>query len=178
MAWQDTMIPMLRVLISDLSGTPTYSDERLEQMLVVSAQYVTLEITFATTYTITISSCTISPDPIGLDDDAFANFVVLKAACLTDWSTFRTKALISGIKARCGPAILDTVKHLDGFKQLLEQGPCAAYTALKDNYVFGNAQLIKAVLSPFVSNDFDPRSLAPGLPGFIGHARHDRRSLW
>jgi len=160
MAWKDSMIEILRVLISDLGTTPTYSDRRLEQILVVAAQYVDLEMDFANTYTITFAPPTISPDPVSLDDDAFVNFTCLKAACLTDWSTYRSKALLAGIKAKCGPTQLDTLKHLDGFNTLLERGPCAAYEQLKQSWIFGNAEIVKAVMSPFVSNDFDPTNLS------------------
>ncbi len=173
MAWQDDMVVMLRVIISDLAETPTYSDNRLEQILVVSAMYVDQELDFDNTYTIKITPPSIAPDPISLSDDSFVNFTVLKAACLTDWSTFRTKALVAGVKAKCGPVVLETLKHLDGFKQLLEQGPCAAYETLKHNWVFGNAELVKAVLSPFVSNNFDPQNLASSQ-----YSHRSRLSLW
>jgi len=162
MAWQDTMIPMLRTLVNDVDSTPTYSDGRMEQIIVTAAQFVTLEVTFDNTYTIDIPAVSISPDPVGVSDDPFINLVTLKAACITDLSTFRTKALQSGIKAKCGPATLETLKHLDGFKQLLEIGPCAAYETCKQNWVLGNGQLVRAIMSPFVSNSFDPRSLHPG----------------
>jgi len=166
MAWDDTMTTMLRVMINDTEATQTYTDDRLKQMLVVAAQYVDMEMDFDNTYTITVgataSASTISPDPVGVGDDPFVNFTVLKAACLADLSTFRTRALMAGVKAKCGPAVLETMKHIDGFKELLTQGPCAAYEKLKQNWTFGDARLIHAVLSPFVSNDFDPTSLSAG----------------
>lgn len=169
MAWQDTMIIMLRILVNDVEDTPTYSDSRMEQILTVSAMYVNQEMDFDNTYTVDVVSPDISPDPVGVNDIAFINFVVLKAACITDFSTFRTKALQSGIKAKCGPATLETTKHLDGFKQLLESGPCQAYEALKQNWVFGDGRLIKAIMSPFVSNDFDPQGLASSCGNYGGH---------
>ena len=159
MAWQDDMIMMLRVLVSDMSSTPTYSDGRMEQILVVAAQYVQMELTFDTTYTIDLTGPDISPDPTGINDDAFVNLTVMKAACITDFSTFRTQALQSGVKTRCGPVILDTLRRIDGFKQLLDVGPCAAYEAMKKDFVFGTGSLCSAILSPFCSNNFNPESL-------------------
>lgn len=173
MAWQDDMIIMLRVLVSDLSSTPTYSDGRLEQVLVVAGQYVNQELDFDNTYTVTISPPAFSPDPVGIGDDAFVNFTVLKAACLTDQSTFRTRAFAAGVKARCGPAVLDTMRHLDGFTTLLKMGPCAAYETLKNNWVFGNAELVRAVLSPFCGNGFDPANLAGGDSAGFNRTRDD-----
>ena len=164
MAWDITMTTMLRVFINDTESPQTYTDDRLKQVLIVAAQYVNMELNFDNTYTITIGATAdasnISPDPVSLSDDSFTNFTVLKAACIADFSTFRTKALQAGVKAKCGPAVLDTIKHLDGFKELLNNGPCKAYEIAKKNWVFGNGELIKAVLSPFISNSFDPASLA------------------
>ena len=160
MAWEETMTTMLRVLVNDTESPQTYTDDRMKQILVVAAQYVDMELSFDYSYTITVGATAaesdIAPDPVALDDDPFVNLTVMKAACITDFSTFRTKALQAGVKAKCGPAVLDTLKHLDGFKQLLEFGPCQAYQAMKDNWVFGNGELCRAILSPFVSNDFDP----------------------
>lgn len=169
MAWTDDMVIMLRVLISDNGDNCQFTDSRLQQLLVVSAQLVKQEIDFTTTYTVSISEFTISPDPTASStkDDAFTNFVVMKAACLTDWSVFRTKALIAGVKARCGPATLETLQHLDGFKDLLDKGPCAAYESMKKQWLFGNATFVKAILSPFVGNKFDPDSLS-GPFGYSG----------
>lgn len=173
MAWQDDMVMMLRILVSDMDSTPTYSDGRMEQILVVAAQYVQMELTFDNTYTIDLAGVGISPDPTALSDDPFVNLTVMKAACITDFSTFRTQALQAGVKVKCGPAVLDTVKRIDGFKQLLESGPCAAYEVLKDNWAFGNGELCKAILGPFVSNDFDPQSL-----GGTGGYTHRSGGYW
>lgn len=155
MAWQDEAIPALRVIINDLSETPTYSDGRLEQLLVVAAKFVNHDLQFDD-YTISISDCTISPDPS--NDDVYMNFIVLKAGCITDEGLLKTKAYSAGIVARCGPAMLDTVQHLAGFKELLQYGPCKAYTELKKQWLFnGNmVNVFRAVLGPFVSNDFRP----------------------
>ena len=142
----------------------------MQQMLVVAATYVNIELSFDYTYTIEIDTPDISPDPTLNGDAAFQNFVVLKAACITDLSTFRTKALSSGVKAQCGPAVLDTIKHLDGFKQLLELGPCAAYDVLKKQWTFGNTRLIHAILGPFVSNNFSPDSLGLSVDDGRGRA--------
>ena len=159
------MVPMLRTLIGDVAEVPTYSDERLESIILVAARYVEQEIDFDVDYTVDIDGCTLSPDPttsVTDDKDAFTNFVVLKAACIADVSLYRTKALVSGIKSRCGPAMMETMGHLQGFKDLIGFGPCKAYETLKKEYVFGNVQVIKAILSPFTSNNFHPQSLSPG----------------
>jgi len=165
MAWNKTMVTMLRVLINDTdSDNYSYTDKRLQQILVVSAHFVQQEVNLTTTYTINIDVPNISPDPTVSStlDPAYTNLTVLKAACTADWSTFRTKALVAGVEARCGAAVLRTLKHIDGFKELLESGPCAAYETLKTQHQFGDTRVVKAILSPFIGNNFDPQSLPTG----------------
>lgn len=157
MAWQDTLVRMLRVIVNDNSGELLYTDTRLLQTLVVAAHYVQTEVPFDTAYTIDIMTNDITPTP--LTDVGFANLVVLKAACLLDVGQYRTKIIIAGLSAKCGPVSLDTGGHLAGFKELLTLGPCAAYEALKRDVALGNAQACAAILSPFISNVFDPDSL-------------------
>ena len=182
MTWDDVMVIMLRVMINDdLIGTECqYTDTRLKRILSVGAQYVIQEIKLDTIYTVDVLTPNITPDPTGLtpQDDTFINFVVLKAACIADQSLFRTKSLVAGLRARCGPAIMETKEHLKGFKDLIEIGPCKAYDTLKDEHNFTDVTTIQAVLSPFVSNAFDPRdslSLGSSVPfhGHSGHRNHD-----
>lgn len=161
MYWQGVMIPMLRVLIDDnpYSGTYVYKDTRLVETLVVAAMFVTQEITFSNKYDINVIDSSITPDPYELNDKLFMNMVVLKAACIIDHGQLRQKALLSGLEAKCGPATLRTLEHMDGFKDIIELGPCKMYEQLKEENAFsGEAlnSLIHFVLSPFVGNDFDP----------------------
>lgn len=163
MAFFDEAIPMVRVLINDLGATLTYSDDRLEELLCVAGKIILTEsIDFDYDYTITVSTHTISPDPVTVGDNAFFNFVCLKAACFADVSTYRTKSAVAGLIAKMGPAMLDTKDHLAGFLNILntEGGPCKAFEQLKKEFMFGNANICRVILSPFVSNDFDPSSLS------------------
>lgn len=161
MAWDTTLVTMVRVMINDLSDEPTYSDERLQQLIVVAAQYVLREITFSTAYSVAIDVPSISPDPTlpeTLDDD-FSMFIVLKAACLADYSTYRARAALEGIRARLGPGEIHVMGNSGAFLVLLEGGACKAYEELKMQYMFGGKNMLRcaqAILSPFVSNTFDP----------------------
>lgn len=154
------MINIIRILINDFDCEDhTYTDTQLEKTLAVSAQYVVQELSFSTTYTVTVNPPDISPDPTDSDtlDNVFTNFVVLRAACLIDHWTFKTKAALEGIRARAGsPVDLEIRGHLRGYEILLDKGVCATFEQLKMEYKFGNANNIKAVLSPFVSNSFAP----------------------
>jgi len=160
-SWLTEMVVMLRYVINDLGSTPDYSDVRLAQTLCVAAQLVLQEISFSNTYTINVANLTMIPDPTQLatPDTAFMNFCVLRAACMIDQSSLRTKALVNGIRANLGPLMLDTNGHIAGFLKTLELGVCKTYADMKFQYAAGDSSIVQAVLSPFVSNDYDPLSV-------------------
>lgn len=156
MTWDTTMVIMLRTLINDLDSTE-YTDTRLKKVIVVAAQFTTGEIDFDVDYTVNVATPDISPDPTtDPQDDGFINLTVLKAACIIDMGNMRIAAKIAGVEAKCGPAVIRTLKQMDGFKTLIEDGYCATYAHLRDEYNLGNVKYVKAVLSPFTSPDFDP----------------------
>lgn len=159
--WDYELVTMLRFLINDLDASPTYSDNRLKQLLVIAAQIVNHEMTFNNNYTVNFGSLLISPDPTvaATRDNAFINLVVLKAACLSDQTTYRTKALLEGINARLGPGGLSVSGNLNGFMNILKVGPCKLYEELKKQYQYSDLRHIKAIFSPFVGNNFDPSYL-------------------
>ena len=84
--------------------------------------------------------------------------MVDKAACIADEGNFRTSALLQGVSARCGPASITTANYGAYLKELLTAGPCKSYHNLSNEYNFSyeGKQIIKAVMSPFAANDFDP----------------------
>ena len=51
---------------------------------------------------------------------------------------------------------------MDGFGTLIDKGYCATYDELKHQYEFGNVAWCKAVLSPFINENFDPQDYARG----------------
>ena len=160
MSWQNTSLIMLRTLLNDAScSTEKYTDDRLMDLLLTSAYIIRIDINFNTTFTVNVGKQTISPNPeTQTDGDEFISFMVLKAACLTDESNFRTAALLQGVSARCGPATLTTSNYGGYLKELLTAGPCKCYETLSDQYNFSyeGKRIIKSVMSPFAANDFDP----------------------
>lgn len=162
MAWTIEIPLITRVWINDLDANPTYSDARIKQVVVVAALNVNREVSFTEDYDIDVVNETISPDPTldaSLDND-FTALVALKAACILDQSTYRTKAVNEGIKAGLASATLDTKGNLKGYLDLLNVGPCAMYAQLRQEFEIGNPNMVEAVLSPFVGNDFDPSQLS------------------
>lgn len=165
MSWNIELPIIVRTLINDLSDTPTYTNERLLQVLTVAAKYVQFDVTLDNTYNINVVNPDISPDPTVGNDDIFISLVCLKASCIIDQSSVRTKAALEGIRAALGPASLSVGGSLAGLKMILDHGPCAAYDELSSHWDVKEATAIRAVLSPFVGNRFDPTSLTyPGDP--------------
>ena len=83
MAWQNEMTLIVRHLVNDLDSSDyTFTDSRLEESILVSAQLSFLEVDFEQTYTIDVDSVTLSPDPTTSSDkdDSFINIVSLRTA--------------------------------------------------------------------------------------------------
>ena len=146
--WQSTSLIMLRTMLNDAGCDGVrYTPQRLEDLLITSAYLLPLEIHFPTTYVVDVEVRTITPDPIKqTDGDEFINFMVLKSACIADEGNFRTAALAQGVTARLGPASLQTNSYGQYLGTLLN-----VY-----NMSYDGSKIIRAVMSPFVANDYNP----------------------
>ncbi len=171
MSWQTELPVIIRTLINDLDTTPTYTDDRLQQTIVVAAQYVNREINFDHEYAVDLTNLNITPDPTteNARDEEFIGFLCLRAACFLDQSTFRTKAVSEGIRTALGPANIAVAGNLKGFQTILEVGPCGMYDKLKMQHEIGNIKYVRAVLSPFVGNKFTPDSRYNSMDGSSDH---------
>ena len=165
MSWNIELPIIVRTLIHDISDTPTYTDERLLQIIAVAAKYVQFDVVLDHSYDINVVQPNITPDPTIDNDSIFISLVCLKTACMIDQSAVRTKAAIEGIRAALGPAQLSVGGSLAGLQMILDHGPCATYDELTSHWDVKEATAIRAVLSPFVGNKFDPTSLT--YPGDI-----------
>jgi len=159
MSWNLEIPIMVRTLVNDLSDNPEYSDERIQQAIVVAAKYVKFDVSLDNEYIIDVSNPDITPDPTVDNDDIFISLVSLKAACIIDQSTLRTKSATEGVRAALGPASISVNGGLSGIKIILDKGPCASYAHLANSWNIREASYIRAVLSPFVGNKFDPTNL-------------------
>ena len=109
MAWQNEMSIIVRHLINDLdSSNYTFTDSRIEESILVSAQLVLHEINFDKTYTIDVDGSSLSPDPTtaGSKDNSFINIVSLKSATVLLGSELKTHSL-NAIALKDGPSSLD-----------------------------------------------------------------------
>ena len=159
MSWQIEIPIMVRTLVNDLGDEQTYSDERLLQVIAVSAKYVQFDVALDHQYIIDVANPSISPDPTQDNDSIFISLVALKAACIIDQSEYRTKAAMEGIRAVLGPASLAIAGQSSAWRTILDRGACASYEELTSHWDVKDASAIRAVLSPFVGNTFDSRSL-------------------
>lgn len=154
MSWQDDALLIFRNLIWDNSDEYTYTDSRLEEVLMVAAKLILSEVRFSTTYVVDVNTYSISPDPS--DDNDFIYFMTLKAACMVDRGNARIAAMRSGLSAKCGPVTMQTSGHMDAFISLINNGYCKTYEDAKFEFALGNTGHIKAILSPFINTSFDP----------------------
>jgi hypothetical protein len=157
MSWQIEIPIIVRTLINDLGDQPSYSDDRLLQVIAVAAKYVQFDVNLDHKYEINVANPNITPDPIDNRDEIFISLLSLKAACLVDQSSFRTKAAMEGIRASLGSASLSVNGQTAAWKTILDQGPCALYDELTSHWDVKDASAIKAIFSPFVGNKFDSR---------------------
>ena len=167
MYWEIEIPLIIRNLIDDfgtIDSPPVYSDARLEQLCVVSAQYILIDANLQIDYKVNVATSEIIPDPCdpATRDTRFISLISLKAACLLDQTTLRTKAAMEGIKTSLGSAALSVNGNLDGYKMIIQTGACKEYDGFVEHWDVANASSVAAVLSPFVGNKFDPRSLLRG----------------
>ena len=74
MSWKKEIPIIVRTLINDLSETPTYSDERILQVVAVAAKYVQFDVVLDQKYIVNVANPTITPDPTVSDDSIFISF--------------------------------------------------------------------------------------------------------
>jgi hypothetical protein len=162
MSWQEHLTAVVRVLINDLNEPYEFSDDRMAQVIVVAAKYVQFDVNLDYVYSMDVVYPNITPDPTTNNDEIFLSLVGLKAACIFDQGTFRTKAALEGIRAALGSANLSIGGTTSGWQAIIDHGACAMYDELTSHWDVKNASAIAAVLSPFVGNRFDPRYLLRG----------------
>lgn len=156
MSWQTEIPIIVRTLVNDLGDQPVYSDDRVLQVIAVAAKYVQFDVVLEHSYSVDVANPNISPDPTEDRDEIFISLVSLKAACIIDQSTLRTKAASEGIRAALGPASLSVAGNLEGWKMIIDKGPCAAYDELTSHWDVAQATTAVGILSPFSGNKFDP----------------------
>lgn len=164
MSWQNELTMIVRTLINDLDTPYEFSDNRVQQIISVAAKYVQFDVNLDHLYNVDVVNIDINPDPTDDNDEIFISLVCLKAACIIDQGTFRTKAALEGIRTSLGSASLNIGGSMEGYKSIIQHGACGLYEELTAHWDVKNASAVKAVLSPFVGNRFDPRAISRNSP--------------
>lgn len=166
MSWQTECTRILRFLIDDLESTPEYSDDRLQETLLVAAQYVMQDVDLSVTYTVDVDQLTLSPDPTSSPkDDVMINLMCLKAGCIVDKSRYRSKIKTAGIMVKDGQSTIDTRGVGENYKVLLDKGLCAEYEQAKIDYQLGDNNPGRIILGP---------ASGPGLPDIYHNYPNER----
>jgi len=89
MAWTTEIVKIVRNIINDVDDSDyTYSNSRLQEVIVVAAQFLIPQIDFVNTYTITVDGTidadSIDPDPTVTStlDNNFTNLIALQASVI------------------------------------------------------------------------------------------------
>lgn len=147
MSWQTTMTQIVRGLIFDLTSPYTYTDERIQDIIAIAGTLVISDVDFSYTYTIDVSTPSISPDPATSSDDDFVALVCLKTACIISQGEHRT-ASRQAFNVKDGPASIDTrskAEYLGG----LANNVCEAYEKAKRSFQIGDGSVGKAIVGPY-----------------------------
>ena len=165
MTWQNEMSIILRHLVNDLdSSSYTFSDDRIEETILVASQLVLHEADFENTYTVDVDASSLSPDPTSASnkDDAFISLICLKSAYILLGSELKTHSL-NAISLKDGPSALVLWGIVQGLN-ILFTDIAKRYDEAKIQYQLGGSIAGQAVLSPY----------SPGSDGVSGSARSGR----
>lgn len=154
MTWQTEITPMVRYIIGDVSDTPTYSDSRIQNTILIAAQLMSREVSFDIAYTVDISNSGISPDPTTTRDDSFISLSALKSACIIAKSELRTYGL-TGMKVVDGPSSIDTTGMGTNLKNSATSA-CEAYDQALKQYMLGNGVGFKIITGPYTQYNNSP----------------------
>ena len=143
------MALIVRHLVNDLNSSDyTFTDSRIEESVLVSAQLASLEVDFENIYAIEVDSLSLSPDPTDSSnkDDSFINIVCLKTAQMLLGSELKTHSL-NAISLRDGPSALDLRGIVSGLKILFDDIN-KKYDEAKTQYKL-NGVVGQAILGPY-----------------------------
>ena len=153
-SWEKNILPLIRLYIDDDSDTSqTNSDDRLMEIAAIAAYEVSSQLSFSSTYTITLNPASISPSPS--DDSNFCLLVAAKSACLLARAEYKTHAL-QNIRITDGPSTINLEGVAKAMKDRYED-LCSKYEHMARQYMLGNSISGAAVTGPLVNSQIPPR---------------------
>ena len=148
MSWQTEMTSLLRYVINDTDATTReYTDERLQNLIVTSAQLTFGVVDFPRDYTISVANSGITPDPTtGSRDNGFINLVILRAACVLAQGDYRASTN-KAIVIKDGPSAVDPRGMVAAKKELIDSA-CKRYEEAEFEFRLGNSNAGEAIIGP------------------------------
>jgi len=148
MTWQNEIVRMVRFLINDVDAT-SYSDERLEETILVSAQLLSNNIDFDNSYNIDVDSLVLDPDPTMLSpkDNFFINILAVKASCIILGSEAKTLAAQS-FRIKDASSSIDVSAAYQSINQLYQE-MCNRLEKMIVDYKAGNSIAGQSVVTPY-----------------------------
>ncbi len=149
MSWETELVRVLRHYIDDLDDTaPKYTDQRLQELIVVSALRVHNEINFHQTYTIDLENIDIVPDPTAISsrDEDFMVLTCYKAAQIVALSEYKTTSGQS-IFIKDGSSAVD-LRNISAQKKGVADFYAKAYEDAKFLYQLAERPTGVAILGP------------------------------
>jgi len=136
MAWQDEMVPFVRTLVNDPEETAKFSDDRLQEAIVVGGRIVSMKAGFSQDFVCNRALVKITPDPTSsaTRDENFINLVCVQAACIVDRGS-AIKAAGQAIMVQDGASKVDLREQYKAWQAVLAKGWCAVYEEMMDEYV-------------------------------------------
>lgn len=147
MSWQNEMVRILRFMIGDVDAT-SYSDSRLEETLLVSAQ-LQADIDYQQDYTIDVDSLALTPDPTSSNpkDNWFITIVCTKAAAIILHSEAKTLAA-QAYRIKDGPSSIDVSSVYQAIKKMADDMNDKLALAIMQ-YKAGDSVGAQAILTPY-----------------------------
>ena len=148
------LILSFRHIIDDLDeDAPTYSDRRIQELLMVAGQMVIADADFTTDYSIDVDELIFTPDPTDRDlgrDEAFIQLVLLKAACLLHKSVLR-QAAGRAIDVKDGNVAISFKGEYTGRTDIAKNA-CKEYADTLYAYQIGQFVPSRVILGPMSSD--------------------------
>jgi len=151
------MVTIIRGLINDLGPVYTYGNDRIEELIVISAYMVIREVDFGYAYTIDVDTISITDDPTDNNDLDFVALVCLKTACLIQNGEYITDS-VKAVSVKDGPSIIDVRGRVDHKKEIANKA-CDDYERAKISYLAGDYSVGRGIVGPYASGSSSSSSI-------------------
>lgn len=148
MAYLDDTRLLIRSVIFDMTTPYTYSDDKLNELIIASAKLIQFEIASLSDYVISINDQTIVPDP----SDNFIALLVLKTACLIANAESKTYSL-GALVVKDGPSTISSTEAA-GYANERRKTICEEYLDAKIQYISGNDAFGVAIIGSIVEGSY------------------------